>query len=476
MRNSENIWNLVEERKQAFIELSDRIWDMPELLYNEHRSCAEHASMLEQQGFRVTREVAGIPTAVMGEAGEEGPVIAFLGEYDALPGLSQESGVAERRPVTIGGHGHGCGHNLLGAGALLAAAAVKDWLQENGVKARVRYYGCPAEEGGAAKTFMVRAGAFRDVDAAITWHPFAWAGVQEADSLAMTRIDFAFTGRSSHAAAAPHLGRSALDAVELMNVGVNYMREHMPSDARIHYAYLNAGGIAPNVVQGEAKIRYAVRAHTLHEMFALIERVRKIADGAALMTETTVAVKILSATANLLGNAPLEQVMQDNFMRLGPVPFDEADRDFARQIQATLSPQDIASNYNRSGFAPRKDLPLTDAIQPPIAERMGASLLGSTDVGDVSWVVPTVQASGATEAIGTPAHSWQWTAQGKMPAAHKGMVHVAKVMAGTALDLINNPALLTAAKADLAARTAATPYVCPIPENVAPPLAMASGG
>jgi aminobenzoyl-glutamate utilization protein B len=475
MRNTEEIWHLVDAKKDDFTALSDRVWDMPELLYNEHRSCAEHAAMLEKQGFRVTREVAGIPTAMMGEAGEEGPVIAFLGEYDALPGLSQESGVAEHRPVKASGHGHGCGHNLLGAASLLAAAAVKDHLEKQGIKARVRYYGCPAEEGGAAKTFMVRAGAFQDVDAAITWHPFAWAGVQEADSLAMTRIDFTFTGRSSHAAAAPHLGRSALDAIELMNVGVNYMREHMPSDARIHYAYLDAGGIAPNVVQGRAKIRYAVRAHTLHEMFALIERVKKIAEGAALMTETAVESQILSATANLLGNAPLEQVMQDNFMRLGPVPFDEEDRDFARRIQATLSPQDIASNYNRSGFKARTDEALAENIQPPIAERTGASLLGSTDVGDVSWVVPTVQASGATLAIGTPAHSWQWTAQGKLPAAHKGMVHVAKAMAGTALDLIGRPELLDAAKADLAARTEATPYACPIPEGVEPPLKMAAG-
>jgi len=475
VQNTEEIWRLVDAKKDAFTELSDRIWDMPELLYAEFRSCDEHVKMLEAEGFRVTRELAGIPTAIMGEAGEEGPVIAILGEYDALPGLSQEAGVAEPRPIVPGGNGHGCGHNLLGAGAMLAATAVKDHLAKNGIKARVRYYGCPAEEGGAAKTFMVRAGCFDDVDAAITWHPFAWAGVQEADSLAMTRIDFTFSGRSSHAAAAPHLGRSALDAVELMNVGVNYMREHMPSDARIHYAYLDAGGIAPNVVQGRAKVRYAVRAHTLHEMFGLIERVKKIAQGAALMTETQVEIKILSATANLLGNAPLEQVMQDNFMRLGPVPFDEADRAFARKIQATLSPQDIASNYNRSGFQPRPDLPLTDAIQPPIAERTGQSMIGSTDVGDVSWVVPTVQASGATEAIGTPAHSWQWTAQGKSPAAHKGMVHVAKVMAGTAVDLIANPALLAAAKADLKARTEATPYVCPIPADVAPPLKMGSG-
>ena len=198
--------------------------------------------MLEREGFRVTPAPAGIPTAVMGEAGEGGPVIAILGEFDALPGLSQESGVAEPRPLPGDGMGHGCGHNLLGAGALLAATAVKDWLAANGRQGRVRYYGCPAEEGGAAKAFMVRAGAFADVDIAITWHSMPFAGVNDALALANTRIDFTFSGRASHAAAAPHLGRSALDAVELLNVGVNYMREHMPADARIHYACWTRAG------------------------------------------------------------------------------------------------------------------------------------------------------------------------------------------------------------------------------------------
>ncbi|MGH7154775.1 MAG: amidohydrolase, partial [Acetobacteraceae bacterium] len=236
MQNTEEIWRLVDSRKDAFEALSDRVWGMPEVAYTEIRSCAEHTAMLEREGFRVTRDVAGIPTAVVGEAGEGGPVIAILGEYDALPGLSQAAGVAEQRPLPGDGNGHGCGHNLLGSASLLAAAAVKDYLAANGIAGRVRYYGCPAEEGGAAKGFMVRAGAFDDVDIAISWHPAAFAGVNEARSLANTRIDFTFHGRASHAAAAPHLGRSALDAVELMNVGVNYMREHMPSDARVHYA------------------------------------------------------------------------------------------------------------------------------------------------------------------------------------------------------------------------------------------------
>ena len=306
MQNTDKIWTLVDAKRQEFLDLADRIWDNPEIAYDEHQSTAEHTAMLQAQGFRVTENVAGIPTAVMGEAGTEGPVIAILGEYDALPGLSQEANTAEKRPLPGTGLGHGCGHNLLGSAALLAATAVKDWHAENGLKGRVRYYGCPAEEGGAAKSFMVREGAFKDVDIAISWHPAAFSGVNDAMSLANTRIDFSFVGRPSHAAASPHLGRSALDAVELMNVGVNYMREHMPSDARIHYAYLDTGGIAPNVVQGTAKIRYAIRARELPELWPLIERVKKVAEGAALMTETTVTHQVVSAVSNLLANTPLE--------------------------------------------------------------------------------------------------------------------------------------------------------------------------
>jgi aminobenzoyl-glutamate utilization protein B len=470
MQNTEEIWRLVEDRQQPFIELSDTVWGMPELAYNEHRSVAEHKKVLEAHNFRITEKVAGIPTAIMGEAGEDGPVIAILGEYDALPGLSQEAGVAEHRPIPGDGHGHGCGHNLLGAGALLAATAVKDYLAQNGLKGRVRYYGCPAEEGGAAKAFMVREGAFKDVDIAISWHPAPFAAVNEANSLANTRIDFTFTGRSSHAAAAPHLGRSALDAIELMNVGVNYMREHMPSDARIHYAYLDAGGIAPNVVQGKATVRYLIRATDLPGLRGLVERVRKIADGAALMTETSVATKTVSAVSNLLGNTPLERAMQNNLERLGPPPFDDEDRAFAAEIQKTLTPEDIASAFKRMGVPVRRGVPLADEIIP--LEAKGAAMVGSTDVGDVSWVVPTVQARGATYAIGTPGHSWQLTAQGKSALAHKGMVHVAKVMAGVAVDALRDPGLIEAAKADLAGRTDVSPYVCPLPDDLSPPIHM----
>ncbi|WP_430249740.1 M20 family metallopeptidase [Neorhizobium sp. DAR64860/K0K1] len=468
MQNSEPIWDLVDEHKAEFEALSDRVWGMPEIAYTEYASVAEHADMLRQQGFRVTENVAGIPTAVMGEAGEGGPIIAILGEYDALPGLSQEAGIAEPKPLPGNGHGHGCGHNLLGSAAMLAATAIKDWLEKSGTPGRVRYYGCPAEEGGAAKSFMAREGAFDGVDAAITWHPSAFTEVARAQSLANTRMDFRFTGRASHAAAAPHLGRSALDAVELMNVGVNYLREHVPESSRIHYAMLDSGGIAPNVVQAKSAVRYAIRSRDLKGMLDLNERVKRVAHGAAMMTDTTVEISIMSAVSNLLGNRPLEEAMQRILERLGPVPFDAADKAFAAQIQATLSDEDIDNAYLRTGLPRREETPLCDFIVP--LDVHGEPMIGSTDVGDVSWIMPTVQAHTATIAIGTPGHSWQVTAQGKTPAAHKGMTHAAKMMAGTAIELLEDAELLAAAKADHQARLGKTAYVCPIPEDVNPPL------
>ena len=471
MQNTEQIWRLVEAKQDAFIGLSDRIWDMPELNFQEVRSAREHADMLRAEGFRVQEGLAGIPTAVMGEAGEGGPVIAILGEYDALPGLSQEAGVAEHRPLTDRGPGHGCGHNLLGAGSMLAATAVKDWLAANGIKGRVRYYGCPAEEGGAAKTFMVRDGVFDDVDIAISWHPAPFAGVNEAYSLAILQVDYAFSGRASHAAAAPELGRSALDAAELMNIGVNYLREHMPSSARIHYAHLDSGGIAPNVVQSSACLRYIIRAADLPELQRLASRVDRIAEGAALMTETRLARRVVSGMSNLLGNAPLERTLFDNLQRLGPPPFDAEDRAFAQEIRKTVDAADIDAAHRRFGLNVT-DAPLCDRIVP--LEARGAGMVGSTDVGDVSWAVPTVQMRGATYAIGTPGHSWQLTAQGKSPLAHKGMVHAAKAMAGTAVEVLQDPALLEQARADHQARLARTPYVSPLPEGLAPPLGMAA--
>ncbi len=469
MRNSEEIWSLVEAKREDCFRLADFIWDTPELNYQEARSSEAHAALLDRQGFRVTRHAGGLPTAVTGEAGLGGPVIAILGEFDALPGLSQQAGLAEQQPVELGGNGHGCGHNLLGSASLLAAIGVKDYLEDHGIAGRVRYYGCPAEEGGSAKGFMVRSGLFDDVDVAISWHPAPFTGVNNPISLACNEIDFHFTGRAAHAAASPHLGRSALDAVELMNVGVNYMREHMPSTARIHYALIDAGGIAPNVVQASATVRYLVRARELPELHRLIARVRKVAEGAALMTETSVRGQIISGDANLVGNTPLEALMHSHIERLGPPPFDDADRAFAAAIQGTLSEEDIATAFARFGLTPRSGVALCDTIFPP--ESGDGTLVGSTDVGTVSWVVPTVQMRGATYAIGTPGHSWQLVAQGKAPAAHKGLEHAAKAMAATAVELLCQPELIERAKADHAERLAGRPFINPIPDDVEPPIA-----
>lgn len=464
--NGDIIWDRVEERQDVFTAMSDRIWETPELNFAEYRACNEHAEMLRAEGFNVTKNVAGLPTAVMGEAGQGGPVIAILGEYDALPGLSQQAGTAEKHPLERGAAGHGCGHNVLGSGSMLAAAAVKAWLEDTGRSGRIRYIGCPAEEGGSGKGFMVREGVFDDVDIAICWHPAPLAGVNTPISLACNEILFEFEGKASHAAASPELGRSALDAVELMNVGVNYMREHMPSSARVHYAVIDAGGTAPNVVQAYAAVRYLVRARELDELIPLVERVRKVAQGAALMTETKVRDRVLSGDANLIGNTPLEELMHAQLERLGPPVFDDADRAFAEDIRATLTPEEIRAAFTRFGVEPRMDVPLCDFIVP--LTQGGGSGVGSTDVGTVSWVVPTVQVRGATYAIGTPGHSWQLVAQGQSGIAHKGMTHAAKVMAATVRELFEDPAKIAAAKADFVRRRAGRPFVNPLPDDVAP--------
>ncbi len=471
--NQHPAWSFVDEHLPRFHALSDAVWAVPETCYMEEKSVALHIDELTHQGFRITKNVADIPTAVMGEWGEGGPVIAFLGEFDALAALSQEADVAKPKPLEEGANGHGCGHNLLGSAAMLAATAVRDWLRETGTKGRVRYYGCPAEEGGAAKAFMVKAGAFDDVDIAISWHPSSIAQVMRSSSLAAARVDFSFTGRASHAAASPHLGRSALDAVELMNVGVNYLREHMSDQARIHYAYLDAGGISPNVVQAGASVRYVIREPRTREMMALIERVKKVAEGAALMTETTMTAKLVTVSSELVPNTPLINAMQKNLDSLGPPPFSAEDAEYAAKMQATMSAADISSSYGLAGMNPIDGKVLADFAVPTSAPIV--DLPGSTDVGDVSWVVPTVQMWGANYAIGTPFHTWQMVAQGKSGIAIKGMTQAAKVMAATGIDAILDPDLIARAKADLQERVGPDGYICPLDADATPPIEEMAG-
>lgn len=470
MKLAEKVSELVERKRNLFTEASDKVWGFAEIRYEEFRSAELLADLLEQQGFEVEREAAGIATAFVASYGSGKPVIALLGEYDALAGLSQQAGLDEFEPVVSGASGHGCGHNLLGTGALAAAVAVKDYMAETGASGTVRFYGCPAEESGAGKTFMARSGLFDDVDAAVTWHPGTSHGVMQVTSLATTTVRFRFLGKSTHAASEPHLGRSALDAVELMSVGVNYMREHMIDQARIHYAVLNTGGSAPNVVQSEAEVLYSIRAPKSAQVRELFERVQDVARGAALMSGTRMEFVVTGATSDLIPNPALEKVMYRHMDEISPpVPAAE-EIAYAKRIFASIpepDKQSAAGRLSRERAEAQRDNPLLPVLSPLIEGSVPMS--ASTDVGDVSWLVPTVQCSTATWAFATPGHSWQVVAQGCSPHAHKAMLYAGKVMAATAIEALLDPKLLEDARCDLELQLAGEPYVCPIPDDVYPP-------
>ncbi|WP_323571645.1 MULTISPECIES: M20 family metallopeptidase [unclassified Rhizobium] len=464
----------IESMKPHFTTLSDSIWDFAELKFEERQSSGVLANALEENGFAVRRGVAGMDTAFIGEFGHGRPVIAFLGEFDALAGMSQMAGVAEAKPLESDATGHGCGHNLLGVGSLMAAIALARHLKANNLPGTVRYYGCPGEEGGSGKTFMVRAGLFDDVDAALTWHPAPFNGVRSTNNLAVLEYFYRFKGVASHASNAAHLGRSALDAVELMNVGVNFLREHMPQDCRVHYAITDAGGKAANVVQAKAEVLYLIRAPEMRQALDLAARVDKVALGAAMMTETEVEIVFDTASTNLLPNITLETAMHENMVALGPIAFDEADQGFAKVIQDTFTEEaikssirlyqikgDVFSNGKIDGSTPLH-LGLRDF------EGQSHFRAGSTDVGDVGWVTPTAQCWTPAWAIGTNPHTWQVVAQGKSPAAHKAMAHAAKTLASTGLSLMTSPELLESVKKEWLEKTEGSDYVCPIPADVMP--------
>ncbi|WLD99736.1 M20 family metallopeptidase [Agrobacterium leguminum] len=464
----------IEAMKSDFTTLSDSIWDFAELKFEEQQSAGVLAGALEENGFAVRRGVAGMETAVIGEFGNGKPVIAFLGEFDALAGMSQVADVAEVQPREAGATGHGCGHNLLGVGSLMAAIALARHLKANNLPGTVRYCGCPGEEGGSGKTFMVRAGLFDDVDAALTWHPAPFNGVRSTNNLAVLEYFYRFKGVAAHASNAAHLGRSALDAVELMNVGVNFLREHMPQDCRVHYAITDTGGKAANVVQARAEVLYLIRAPEMRQALDLAARVDKVARGAAMMTETEVEIVFDTASTNLLPNITLETAMHENMVALGPIAFDEADIAFAKRIQDTFTDEAIKSSirlYQIKGdvFSNRKidgSTPLHLGLRD--FEGQSHFRAGSTDVGDVSWVTPTAQCWTPAWAIGTNPHTWQVVAQGKSPAAHKAMAHAAKTLASTGFALMTSPELLASAKREWQEKTEGSKYVCPIPADVMP--------
>ena len=426
----DEVTRAIEGKHSNFTELARAIWELAEVGYQEEKSCALLQAPLRAAGFEVASGVAGIPTAFVASWGTGKPVIGFLAEFDALPGLSQEA-VSERNPLEGGAAGHACGHHLFGSASTTAAIAVKEWLESSGTSGTIRLYGTPAEEGGAGKVYLVRAGLFDDVDAVLTWHPSDKNDASPTRSLANKSAKFRFHGLSAHAAGAPEMGRSALDGVEAMNHMVNMMREHVPSDARIHYV-ITRGGLAPNVVPDFAEVYYYCRHPDVDVVMSMWERIVKAAEGAALGTGTRVELEVIHGIYDKLSNHHLQKLFDANLRALGGIDYSDEERVFAETLRKTLQDPklEIGSQREVQPFAPRAQS-------------------SSTDVGDVSWVVPTASVNVATWVPGTPAHSWQAVAAGGMSIGFKGMGLAAKVLATTAVDLYTDPSHAEEARKEL---------------------------
>ena len=406
--------------------------------------------------------------------GEGKPIIGLLGEYDALPALKHAAGDPVESSEIVSENGHGCGHNLLGAGALGAAVAVKDYMQAHGLKGTIRYYGCPGEEFGSGKMFMARAGLFDDLDAAFTWHGGAYNAITADHSLANLCAYFKFKGRTSHAAGSPHLGRSALDACELMNVGCNYLREHILPDERIHYAYTDVGGSAPNVVQDHACVFYYVRSPRLYQVLDLYERVKDVARGAALMTGTQLEIVLNDGLCDYVPNDTLSKLLYESFCEAGGPKFSEEEKALAAEFAKTFDPAAVADKARTlaAHFGPEvaekyKDQILVEDIFPYHASDMISS--GSTDVGDVSYCAPTAQMNVSTWALCTTGHTWQVTAQSGSDIGRTGTVKAAEVLALASIKAMQNPELLEKAKEEWK-KTTGGKYVCPVTDDVQPAL------
>lgn len=438
----------VDRHAAQLVELSDRIWAYAEIALREHKSAAALADFAERQGFRVQRSVAGMPTAFVARYGQGRPVIGVMGEFDALPGLSQQA-VAEKMPLVEGGGGHGCGHNLFGAGSLGAAIAIKEQIAAGRLKGTVIFYGTPAEEDYGGKVYMARDGLFDDVDAVLAWHPSDETQADMVSSQAMVDLAVEFRGRSAHAAGDPWNGRSAVDALELFTHGVNLMREHVRPTSRMHYTIV-AGGDVPNVVPEYAKAWLWLRDWKRAEVEQLLARVRLLASGAAEMTETAAQVTVQGGSWEVLVNETGARLLHANLLWLGPAVYTEQEQAFAKQIQRATGVLEVGM------FAGVK--PLEGQAQEG----------GSTDVGDISWIAPTLHVSVATSPQGAPWHGWPVVASGGMSIGHKGMVRAAKVLAATMVDLYEQPAALAAVQAEFKAKKGDVKYESYVPPGPPP--------
>ena len=460
---------------EAYTAASDAIWEHPEVNFHEDYSSEIIRSILRENGFALTDNLGGLPNAFRAEFGSGKPVIAYLGEFDALSSLSQKAGCAVKDPIMPGAPGHGCGHNLLGVGTLGAAIAVKEMIARGDLSGTVVYFGTPAEETGSAKTFLARDGFFDGLDAMLTWHPWDYTGIWPGGSLANVKMIFRFKGRSAHAAGSPELGRSALDALELMNVGVQFLREHVPEDTRIHYAITNSGGASPNVVQAYAEAVYLVRSPRLADLEGIKQRVIDCARGAAIMTGTEMEMEFVKGCSNILPNTAMEELLVTAMRDVGVPQYDEDELSLAKSLHDALeSPEKTLAKISRLCSAKQRAEVMAHQGEPiyafiaPHTPTDSPLITVSTDAGDASWCAPTSQISVAAWAADTPAHTWQVVAIGKSSIAHKAMLFAAQVIGVVGAQLMDDPALLAQAKEEFVSRTKDTPYVCPIPKDVKP--------
>lgn len=472
MTQQQKIETWLEAHAAEFAACADRIHDMAELSGEEHRSAAELADLLERHGFTVERGLKTQPTAFRAVYGN-GPVrIGYMCEYDALASLQQDDVPYQQGN---GGPGHGCGHNLLGAGCYAAAVALKDYLIKEKKDGTVIFFGCPAEEGAGSKQFIARAGYFDNVDFAYTWHPETVNEVGSRGSVAIMGANFTFDGIAAHAGGEPHLGRSALDAVELMNVGCNYLREHMIDAARIHYAYSDPGGTAPNVVQSHAVIKYEVRAPKVSQVQELFTRVVDVARGAALMTGTKMKYEITMAFSDYVPNRTLGAVVDQCMRELGAPEWTEPDYRLAAEFLRTYPRTTMVGIREKLGyyFEPEEldtalEKPL-DRVIHPFNPKETAYSSGSTDVGDVGYATPTVMFHVATACLGNVGHSWQNTAFACSDIGVKGMLRAAEIMTLAAIRTMDQPAVIAKAREELKQKNGGS-YHCPLPDYVTPPI------
>lgn len=471
MDAKEIILNDINEQDEKLTYIAKEIWDHPQVALTETFASKMLAKELEAEGFAIEWGAGGMDTAFVATFGEGAPIIGFLGEYDALPGLSQTVST-HKNPIEQGGPGHGCGHNLFGTACMGSVVALKKAMQAHNIPGTIRFYGCPAEETLVGKTFMAREGVFDDLDAAISWHPGSTNIVWNGSSLAMNSFRVNFHGVASHAGGAPQLGRSALDGVMLMDVGVNYLREHIMQEARIH-CVVTSGGQAPNVVPAYAQVWYFVRAPHRDQVEEIYQRVLDIAQGAALMSGTTHDIDFITGCYDVLPNSVMSDLLLAKMQEAGGISFTEQERQFAKELQGTFPAGAVKRAFEwqsrsaTSGISPEDvDNPLWEQVLPHSSTPplMG----GSTEVGDVSWITPTGQITTTCWPLGTPGHSWQTVVSSGSSIGAKGMLFAAKAMALAGLDLLTDAELRAAARAEFDKARNGQSYITPIPEGVKP--------